>query len=613
MVGAAAAVLFVPNFVNQPAVLSCVMAGWLGFCMFVAVHDRTPRSYVFLLAGYTTSIIGFPSVNAPGAMFDTAILRVQEIVIGILAAAFVHGFVFPTTVTRQIERRITEIRGSAANWTRRALAGDRSLEFQRERRRLILDINDLQQLSYHLSFDTGQLTRQREAIRALQHELSMIVGVVRAVEDRIDHLGALPGGLSPRWRVIIEQVEGWVGAIEDSAYGSKAEQLIREIRALEPSTSSVWTWREMLGINLSGRLVALVAAHRNAFYLSNVIVDGQAVEEGIVSPLLDSAGERAFHTDSGLAARSAMGAVMTVLLACSFWIATEWPDGAVAALIAGVTCALFGTLENPAPAARKFLFGSITGCSLAAVYGFAIFPRVTDFVVLSAALAPALLLLGSALARPASALFALGTLIGLLNTVGLNASYSADFSAFVNSAIAQNIGTAFAILMFVIFRTLGVDEAIRRLRNAGFRDVIGRVEGKHKEVKRWTSRMLDRISMLATRTSSQSSTEVDEVVEALRDMRIGVVAGDLRILAVAATASQQKAIDRFLKSLVAYYSTKLRNPAVEPGSSMLDLLDELAWTFNAGPGRQERLLAVSHAISLRCSLFPTAEPLGEDR
>ena len=53
LLGAAAAVVFLPAFVNEPIVLSFVLALWLGLCVYVSYLDRAPRSYVFLLAGYT--------------------------------------------------------------------------------------------------------------------------------------------------------------------------------------------------------------------------------------------------------------------------------------------------------------------------------------------------------------------------------------------------------------------------------------------------------------------------------------------------------------------------------------------------------------------------------
>ncbi|EEA03283.1 Fusaric acid resistance protein conserved region [Burkholderia sp. H160] len=607
ILGAAAAVTLVPNFVNEPAVLSFVMAIWLGLCMFTSVHDHTPRAYTFLLAGYTTSIVGFPSVNAPGAMFDIAILRVQEIVIGILAAAFIHGLVLPATVTRQLTSRARQIRASAENWTQRALAGDQTAEFRRERQRLVVDINDLQELSYHLPFDTGRLVPRREVIRALQHELSFMVGEARATEDRISYLKEQPGGLPQEWQDIVKRIQEWVVSDHDPAYGQRADELIQIIHALEPNASPAWTWREMVVANLAGQLAALVTGHRNAFYLVNVIDNSGPRDSAVVEALLDRTGSRSFHTDSGLAARSALGAVMTVLLVCSFWIATAWRDGSGAALIAGVTCALFGSLDNPAVPARKFLIGSIVGCCLAAIYGFVVLPRVTDFILLGAVLAPTLLLFGSALARPQTATLARGVLLGFVNAVGLNATYSRDFLGFVNGAIAQNVAIAFAIVMFVVFRTLGGEEVIRRLRRAGFRDVIGRIQDDNSEEARWTSKMLDRISILITRTTVQSPKPGDEVTEALQDLRVGVVAGDLKALSASSTKRQQEIIDGVLRSLAGFFSRRIRNASERPAPVLLAQIEELATEFRADPQVPRRRAAVALAVSLRRDLFPAAE------
>jgi uncharacterized membrane protein YccC len=607
ILGAAAAVTLVPNFVNEPAVLSSMMAIWLGLCMFISVHDRTPRAYTFLLAGYTTSIIGFPSVNAPGAMFDIAILRVQEIVIGILAAAFLHGLVLPATVTRQLSSRARQIRASAERWTQRALAGDRTVEFRQERQRIVVDINDLQELSYHLPFDTGRLVPRREVIRALQHELSFMVGVVRAAEDRISLLKEQPGGLPQEWQDVITRIQEWVVSDDDPAYGRRADELIQMIHALEPNASPAWTWREMVVVNLAGGLVALVTGHRNAFYLVNVIDNSGPRDSTVIEALLDRAGSRSFHTDSGLAVRSALGAVMTVLLVCSFWIATEWPDGPGAALFAGVICALFGPLDNPAVPTLKFLIGSIVGCCIAAIYGFAVFPRVTDFVLLGAVLAPTLLLFGSALARPQTATFARGVLLTLVNVVGLSATYSSDFLTFINGAIAQNLAIAFAIVMFVVFRTLGGEQAIRRLRRAGFRDVIGRIQGGNSEESRWTSKMLDRISILITRTTVQSPKPSDEVTEALQDLRVGVVAGDLKELSASSTKRQQEIIDGVLRSLVGFFSKRIRNASEKPTPVLLAQIEELATEFRADSHVPRRRAAVALAVSLRRDLFPASE------
>ncbi|WP_202804753.1 FUSC family protein, partial [Novosphingobium sp. B-7] len=85
-VGAVFAVAVVPVLVDTPMILSTVLALWVGGCLTVSLLDRSARSYTLMLAGYTAAIIAFPSVNQPYAVFDTAVARVTEITLGIVAA-----------------------------------------------------------------------------------------------------------------------------------------------------------------------------------------------------------------------------------------------------------------------------------------------------------------------------------------------------------------------------------------------------------------------------------------------------------------------------------------------------------------------------------------------
>ncbi|MGI4982754.1 MAG: FUSC family protein, partial [Janthinobacterium lividum] len=75
LLGASAAVFFVPLLVDMPLVLSLVIAIWTGSLLFLALTDRTARSYVFMLAGYTLPLIAFPVVNDPASVFDVAVAR----------------------------------------------------------------------------------------------------------------------------------------------------------------------------------------------------------------------------------------------------------------------------------------------------------------------------------------------------------------------------------------------------------------------------------------------------------------------------------------------------------------------------------------------------------
>ena len=73
--GGAAAVIMVPVLVNEPMLLSLALALWVGGCLAISLLDRSPRSYVVMLAGYTAALIAFPSVERPEVIFDVAQAR----------------------------------------------------------------------------------------------------------------------------------------------------------------------------------------------------------------------------------------------------------------------------------------------------------------------------------------------------------------------------------------------------------------------------------------------------------------------------------------------------------------------------------------------------------
>ena len=58
-------VAIVPNLVDAPELTTLAIILWVALCVFVSLLDRTPRSYMFVLSGYTAALIGFPSVLSP--------------------------------------------------------------------------------------------------------------------------------------------------------------------------------------------------------------------------------------------------------------------------------------------------------------------------------------------------------------------------------------------------------------------------------------------------------------------------------------------------------------------------------------------------------------------
>src|SRR5262249_34202146 len=157
----------------------------------------------------TAGIIAFPSVLTPGSIFNTAVLRVQEIGIGIISAALVHGGGFPRRVTKRLPQPNVATVSGIEQARRRALSGSRGAGLDLDRGRLASSVNVIEQLAYHLAFDTARLVPQTAAIRALQHQASWLLSLSGSVEDRIAECSAQDGGLPPEVAVLIRRVESW--------------------------------------------------------------------------------------------------------------------------------------------------------------------------------------------------------------------------------------------------------------------------------------------------------------------------------------------------------------------------------------------------------------------
>ena len=612
VLGAIAAVVLVPNLVDTPMLLSLGLALWLGLCLYISLLDRTPRAYLFLLAGYTASIIGFPSVLAPGVIFTTAALRVQEITLGILCGSLVHGLVFPQTVTARLLMRVDQILADAERWSRDALALDiENPELDRDRRRLAVDIAELDQLAVFLPFDTARLLPRVRTLRALQDQLSMLLPLASAVDDRIAELARIGHAPRPTATTLIDDVRTWLASppvIADRAEAATA--LLVRAKALEPDITEPLQWQDALRLSVLARLSELIVAHRNSRDLRDQI---NAPTRRLVTPalaeLLARSGRRALHRDRGIALRAAAGTTATIMLGCVFWIFTGWTDGAGAVLIAGVCCALFGNVDNPAPVIMTFFVGSLVGLLVAGVYAFGVLPRVTDFVVLVAVLAPPLLLAGTLLARPATMLVTLGALLGFLNTVGLNDRYTGGFETFLNGGIAQLAGTLFAVVTVGLFQTIGAETSARRLIRAGWRELArASVSAGPPDAFGWVSRMLDRIGLLVPRLAGQAVDPGRSMVDALVDLRIGVSVGDLRQLRIESGDDEAELITPVLLGVGAYFATLDAAKPTPPTPALLGCIDRGLVGLAASPEPAIRRAGVLAMTSLRRNLFPAAVP-----
>src|SRR5260221_12153900 len=134
MLGESVTLALVPNLVNAPELLCLIIALWVGLCLYLSLLDGTPRSYVFMLAGYTVAFIGFPVVSDPASIFATALARVEEISLGIVCASLLATVVFPRGVASAVAVRVDNWLSDARRLSQDVLTGHGTEQASRELR-----------------------------------------------------------------------------------------------------------------------------------------------------------------------------------------------------------------------------------------------------------------------------------------------------------------------------------------------------------------------------------------------------------------------------------------------------------------------------------------------
>jgi uncharacterized membrane protein YccC len=188
LLGAIAMVVIVPNLVDAPELTTAAISLWVTFCLYGSLLDRTPRAYALVLSGYTAALIGFPSVLNPDGVFDTAIARAEEIMLGTVCAALVHSLIFPRSVLSVLLTKQNAVFADARRWIANGLTRDVAPSVDQEQRRIAADITELAILGLSLPYDTASQRPRQTVIRALDERLVGLLPLLSTIEDRIAFL-----------------------------------------------------------------------------------------------------------------------------------------------------------------------------------------------------------------------------------------------------------------------------------------------------------------------------------------------------------------------------------------------------------------------------------------
>lgn len=497
--GAVIALTLTPHLINTPWIFTVVLSLWVGFALYVSLLDRTPRSYAFMLAGYSTAMIVFNAITYIDQynIFDIALARVIEISIGVISSAVVSATILPMHIGSAIKQRVIKTLKDTENLFANLLNTDSQQNNTQLLAAITRDTTDIHALAVHLSYEKGELHGMTKPLQEMLHQISMVVANLVALSERIKQLKEL--------RFIETHAEKLQQLSAHVVQFLEQKDLIVDENILQLPDEFESDFASLMESASTHQQVLVAAMKMDVrHFISNVLavkVLWQRIQQGNkeipdnITPMTTK--YPSLHRDHGVAMRGGISAVLITFIVTGVWIVSGWKAGFMMAQMGAVTACILTALDNPVPVLRIFIWGSIASAVLVFVYAFGIFPHVTTFWELGLVLLPMFLFAVSMMAN--QMLMPVGMVLGINTMMGLNLhnAYSMDAVSYLDSSFAMILGVLVSLIVIDVVRAMSPDTSASRILALHYRAMRQAIYLPYGlDFKVHLRSMLDRIGIL---------------------------------------------------------------------------------------------------------------------
>lgn len=497
--GAVIALTLTPHLINTPWLFTVVLSLWVGFALYVSLLDRTPRSYAFMLAGYSTAMIVFNAITYIDQynIFDIALARVIEISIGVISSAVVSATILPMHIGSAIKQRVIKTLKDTENLFANLLTADPQQNNTQLLATITRDTTDIHALAVHLSYEKGELHGMTKPLQEMLHQISMVVANLVALSERIKQLQEL--------RFIETHAEKLQQLSAHVVQFLEQKDLIVDENILQLPDEFESDFASLMESASTHQQVLVAAMKMDVrHFISNVLavkVLWQRIQQGNkeipdnITPMTTK--YPSLHRDHGVAIRGGISAVLITFIVTGVWIVSGWKAGFMMAQMGAVTACILTALDNPVPVLRIFIWGSIASAVLVFVYAFGIFPHVTTFWELGLVLLPMFLFAVSMMAN--QMLMPVGMVLGINTMMGLNLhnAYSMDAVSYLDGSFAMILGVLVSLVVIDVVRAMSPDTSASRILALHYRAMRQAIYLPYGlDFKVHLRSMLDRIGIL---------------------------------------------------------------------------------------------------------------------
>ena len=500
--GAVIALLLTPHFINTPWLFTVILSLWVGFALYVSLLDRTPRSYVFMLAGYSTAMIVYNAITYIDTynIFDIAVARVLEISVGVVSSAVVSATFFPVHVGAMIKQRVNKTLNDLEATFEKLIAVQETPENYTQVLSVITrDASDIHALAVHLAYEKGELKGMTKPLQEMLHQVSLVVANLVALSQRVKQLEHL-------------HLVNLVSHLD--MLRQHTVTFLKQEKSLVPADLQTLPigfeddFAELISKATSEQKVVLAALKMDIrHFMANILAVKllwQQIQQGNKEIPIEitaiTTKYPSLHRDHGIAIRGGISAVLITFIVTAAWILSGWKAGFMMAQMGAITACILTALDNPVPVLRIFIWGSIVSAGLVFLYAFGIFPHVTHFWQLALVLFPVFLVAVTMMAN--QMLMPVGMVLGINTMMGLNLhnKYSIDAVSYLDSSFAMVLGVLVSLIVIDLVRAVSPDTSATRiltLHYQAMRQALNLSYGS--EFKIHLRSMLDRVGVLNTK------------------------------------------------------------------------------------------------------------------
>jgi len=621
LLGGLFTLLIYPTTVESPMLFSLCISLWVAVCLYLSLHDRTPKSYVFMLAGYSAAIMGFPDVTSPSAITYTVISRIEEITVAIICSSLVHRLIMPVSMRSLLEQSVSLWYQNARKLCSElvtVMPADKSVE-----REDIL----VQMANYPLNVETlithcvyeGDAARRLVRLVSVQYQhLSYLIPTLTAIESRLNLLAQQEIRFPDYVAEAFQQFLLWLN-------GDDQVQIHDVLTVTQAQLKQAWQ-EGRLNSEESILLIGLLERLLNFVRIANAYHSvSERVSEWTPTVKPGKTVRAHKHVDKGLLLLSCFTAFLATFATCLFWIGSGWKDGSTAPMMAAVLCSFFAGLDSPIAPMKLFLKGVLISMAISLLYVTVLIPQAVTFEAMIICLAPGLFALGLVIANPATNLIGLIVATQIPGLIGMSHHFKPDLLLIVNAMISTLVGIVIALVLTLLIRNKRPSWTAKRAVRKGIRDLLQFIAALRLNTvtmtarQQFVARTLDKVNIILPRKRVDPSPDLVSGGNLIAEAWLGANCYDYYTRHKALLTENGIESAAMFHELSVFLKRRLKSLQTQPHSALLHELNRLLLGLEARTLQEQALFTpMFHLFNIRLSLFPSARwpenaPLEVDR